>query len=127
MKHLLSNCEKFVAHAYKRRHDNRVLQFIMFKFLFKNNMITDFPSWCTKICIKPLYQNDEFEVYWDIPEYAGYGRELENGPLRPDRKIINKRRKIIYVLEMSIPWIENRKFKIAEKEDKYIIRTSYKV
>ena len=83
-------------------------------------MITDFPSRYTKICIKqPLYQNDEFEVYWDSPEYAGYDRELENGPLRPDGKIINKRTKIICVLEMSIPWIENRKIKIAEKEDKY--------
>ena len=118
MKHLLSNCEKFVAGAYKRRHD-RVLQLIMFKFLEKNNMITYLPPWYTKICIKSLYKNDNLEVYWDIPEYSGYNTDLENGPLRPDVKFINKMKKKIFVLEMSIPWIENRKSKTIEKRDKY--------
>ena len=85
-----------VAHAYKQHHD-RVLQLIMSKFLLKNSTITDLPSWCTQICIKSLYQNDEFEVYWDIPEYD---RELKNGPLQPNGKIINKTTKTIFVLEM---------------------------
>ena len=119
VKHLLSNCNKFIAHAYKRRHD-RVLQFIMFKYLHKNNMISDFPAWYTKMCIKPVYINEKIEVYWDIPEYSGHDDDYENGPLRPDGKIINKLTKTIFVLEMSIPWIENRKSKFEEKEEKYI-------
>ena len=82
-------------------------------------MITDVPPWYTKISIKPLYQNDELDVYWDIPEYSGYDNDLENGPLRPDGKIINKSTKEIFVLEMSIPWIENRNIKITEKVEKY--------
>ena len=118
VKHLLSNCEKFANHAYKRRHD-RVLQYIVFKFLHKNLMITDLPPWYTKICIKPRYEKDDIEVLWDIPEYSGYDQDLDNGPLRPDGKIINKTSKSILVLEMSIPWITNRSSKLLEKEGKY--------
>ena len=91
----------------------------MFRFLHKNGLIPNLPSWFTKICIKPRYENDDFIVLWDIPEYSGYDNELENGPLRPDGKIINKRSKSIYVLEMSVPWISNRKTKLVEKENKY--------
>ena len=120
VKHLLSNCTKFTAHAYKRRHD-RVLQYIMFKYLHKMNMISDFPAWYSKISIKPHYETDEIEVYWDIPEYSGYSEDAsEHGPLRPDGKIINKTMKTIFVLEMSVPWIENRNTKLEEKESKYM-------
>ena len=44
---------------------------------------------------------------------------------RPDGKIILKNEKQIYVLEMSVPWIENRQSKFQEKEEKYrgIIQT----
>ena len=82
-------------------------------------MIKDFPAWYTKITIKPLYENEEIAVFWDIPEYSGFENELEHGPLRPDGKVINKITKTILVLEMSIPWIENRKSKLDEKEEKY--------
>ena len=118
VKHLLSNCEKFANNIYKRRHD-RVLQYIVMKFLHKNSMISECPPWFTKICIKPRYAKDDIEVLWDIPEYSGYDNELENGPLRPDGKIIDKKSKSILVLEMSIPWINNRKSKLEEKEKKY--------
>ena len=118
VKHLLSNCEKFANNIYKRRHD-RVLQYIVMKFLHKNSMISECPPWFTKICIKPRYAKDDIEVLWDIPEYSGYDNELENGPLRPDGKIIDKKSKSILVLEMSIPWITNRKSKLEEKEKKY--------
>ena len=118
VKHLLSGCEKFANHAYKRRHD-RVLQYIMMKFLQKNKMIAELPPWFTKVCIKPHYENDDVEVFWDIPEYSGYDSELDNGPLRPDGKIIIKSLKTIFVLEMSVPWITNRELKLDEKESKY--------
>ena len=29
------------------------------------------------ISIKPVYQNDDIEVYWDIPEYTGRPNENE--------------------------------------------------
>ena len=119
VKHLLSNCSKFVKKAYKRRHD-RVFQYIMFKCLHKINMISTFPAWYTKICIKPLYESEEIEVFWDIPEYSGMEEHSDEEPLRPDGKIVNKTSKSIFILEMSVPWIENRKSKLEEKNVKYV-------
>ena len=76
----------------------------------------------TKLCIKPAYITEDIEIYWDIHEYSGCDADnLEHGPLRPDGKIINKKAKTIFVLEMSIPWIENRNSKSQEKDEKYLI------
>ena len=117
VKHLLSNCSKLVAHQYKRRHD-RVLQYIMYHYLSKNKLIETCPPWYSKVEIKPKYSNDDITVYWDIPEYSGYDDDLDH-PLRPDGKVIKKNDKIIYVLEMTVPWIENRETKEEEKVGKY--------
>ena len=103
---------------YKRRHD-RVLQHIVFKFLRKHSLISTTPPWYTKIVIKPKYENKNIFVFWDIPEYTGHDDEQEEKALRPDGKIIRNDTKKIYVLEMSIPWIENREMKIDEKVQKY--------
>ena len=90
-----------------------------FKLLHKHKLIDNVPPWYTKITIKPKYQNDQIEVFWDIPEYTGYEQELDSRPLRPDGKIVLKSTKQIHVLEMSVPWIENRAVKLKEKQDKY--------
>ena len=76
VRHLLSNCEKFAETSDKRRHD-RVLQFIIFKFLHKNDLIENVPPWYTNICIKPHYSSTDLDIYWDIPEYSGYESEQE--------------------------------------------------
>ena len=75
--------------------------------------------------IKPSYENDEIWLVWDIPEYCGREDEEESRILRPDCKIIFKEEKRIVLLEMTVPWIENREIKLQEKEEKYanIIRT----
>ena len=81
--------------------------------------------WFSKEIIKPQYENDEINVLWDIPEYTGFEDEVDDKLQRPDGKIILKKKKIVYVLEMSVPWIENRETKIVEKVEKYknIIRS----
>ena len=117
VKHLLSNCTKFLTHEFKRRHD-RALQFIMFNFLSKYNLIDASPPWYSKVEIKPMYEKDDITVYWDIPEYSGYADETEQ-PLRPDGKIVNRKEKVIFLLEMTVPWIENRESKEEEKVEKY--------
>ena len=65
-----------------------------------------------------MYENDNLTVFWDIPEYSGYDDDLDHS-LRPDGKLINKTEKTIYVLEMTVPWIENRETKEEEKVGKY--------
>ena len=118
VKHLLSQCSKFLSTDFKRRHD-RVLQYILFKFLKKCKLIESVPPWFTKVEIKPHYENEDVVVYWDIPEYSGHMDEEDDKVLRPDGKIVLKKQKQIYVLEMSIPWIDNRTVKMSEKIEKY--------
>ena len=122
--HLLSNCEFFLKIAFKRRHD-RVLQYIIFNLLVKYNILESCPAWYSKVVIKPRYSNEDIDVYWDIPEYSGHENEDEDRTQRPDGKIVLKKEKQIYVLEMSVPWIDNRQSKFQEKEEKYrgIIQT----
>ena len=102
-----------------------MLQYIIFNVLAKHNLLESCPTWYSKILIKPAYQNEDIEVYWDIPEYSGHEEEDERKTLRPDGKVILRRQKKIFVLEMSIPWIDNRQTKFEEKEEKYrnIIQT----
>ena len=118
VKHLLSNCEKFLATNYKRRHDGAI-KLVLFKFLRKNNFICLCPPWYSNIQIKPRYEDENITILWDIPEYSGFNDQDENHILRPDGKIILKKEKQIFILEMSVPWIDNRATKFEEKEAKY--------
>ena len=103
VRHLLSSCNFILSGAYKRRHD-KVLQLILFHFLHKHKVIPECPEWYSKICIKPKYEDDNFVLLWDIPEYSGYENEEEEHVLSPDGKLISKVQKQIWVLEMSVPW-----------------------
>ena len=82
-------------------------------------------SWFSKVIIKPMYENEDVTLLWDIPEYLGYDDEDDAKLQRPDGKLILKKAKVMYVLEMSVPWITNREIKVAEKVEKYenIIRS----
>ena len=91
----------------------------MFKFLKKFNMVEKCYPWFSNVTIKPSYENEELLVLWDIPEYGGRDNEAEECLLRPDGKIIFKKQKLIYLIEMSFPWIENREVKLLEKIGKY--------
>ena len=80
------------------------------------------PPWYSKVEIKPLYENENIVLTWNIPEYSGYEemKESEGERIkRPDAKIILKSEKKIFVIEMSVPWLENRASKIEEKIEKY--------
>ena len=118
VKHLMSNCDKFAPTLYIRRHD-RVLKFIMFNFLKKVDMIEKCPPWFSNVKINASYENSDILMLWDIPEYSGKDDEVEENVQRPDGKIIFKKKKLIYVIEMSVPWTENREDKLVEKIDKY--------
>ena len=95
----------------------------MFNYLNTENLIEKCPPWYSNIIIKPLYENEKLVFTWNIPEYSGYEeiKDQENEKVkRPDAKLILKAEKKIYVIEMSVPWVENREIKIIEKTEKYI-------
>ena len=119
VKHLLSNCGKLVKADYMRRH-NKALQSILFPLLVANKFIDECPPWYTHMVIKPRYENEELTILWDIPEYSGVEEdEDENKLYRPDGKIVFNRDRKVLLLEMSVPWIENREVKLIDKVEKY--------
>ena len=124
IKHILSHCDGFLKTFYKRRHD-KVLQYILYNFLFKRKMIEKCPPWYSKVDIKSKYENNEILLLWDIAEYSGNENEEDENVLRPDGKLFLHKEKMIYVLEQTIPWISNREIGMAVKENKYrnIIRS----
>ena len=70
--------------------------------------------------IKPKYENKNVTIVWDIPEYSGVeGQEDESKLYRPDGKIIFNHDRKVLLLEMSVPWIQNREVKLNEKIQKY--------
>ena len=118
VKHLLSNCGLFAPVDFILRH-NKALQYILFPLLLSNKFIDNCPPWYSPIIMKPRYENENVIIFWDIPEYTGAEDEDEDKILRPDGKLIFKQDRIVLVLEMSVPWIQNRESKLIEKVDKY--------
>ena len=120
VKHLISNCEALAKSLYKTRHDNALKCFI-WPLLQAMELTTKCPKWYANDKVAPFYKNESTQFYWDIPEYTGKDEELKRPP-RPDGKlIINKENeKKIYLIEMTVPWTENRKEKYLYKASKYV-------
>ena len=118
VKHLLSNCGEFVKKLYLDRHDS-ALKCFFFPMLVKFGFMSKSPFWFSAEKVKPCYENENYIVYWDIPEYRGTDDENEDSIPRPHVKIIMIAEKKIYLIEMTVPWIENREIKYEFKENKY--------
>ena len=118
-KHIISNCRSLAPSLYKTRHDNALKCFI-WPILHKFGFINDTPRWYSDMEIKPSYQKEGIQIFWDLPEYSGRDDENEQ-PLRPDAKLIidNNEQSNIYLIEITIPWTENRKEKFDYKCEKY--------
>ena len=69
--------------------------------------------------VKPYYENEITEFWWDTPEYQGNGEKDDTKLFRPDAKLRLKQERQIFILEMAVPWINNREVKYQEKNDKY--------
>ena len=92
----------------------------MWPILQKFGFINDIPRWYTDREMKSLYEKEGIQIFWDLPEYSGSDNENEQ-PLRPDAKLIidNNDQSNIYLVEITIPWTENRKEKYDYKCEKY--------
>ena len=103
--HVLAGCSALAQTKYLSRH-NQALKILFFELLKDHQLIEAVPPWCSPTQPKPLYQNDQVAAYWDVPEYADHTEVRAN---RVDTRIVDKERKTVTLLEMSYPWIENRK------------------
>ena len=127
VKHLLSNCGELAKKVYKDRHDT-ALKCLFFHLLAKFGFIEKVPPWNSPVKIKPLYENEDVAISWDVPEYSGKDGESIKDAARPDGKVVLHREKKIFLVEQTIPWIENRNAKYEFKENKYVeVRTFLKL
>ena len=119
VKHLISNCEDFANSLFVTRHDNALKCFV-WPMLCKYKLIAKSPSWYANDQVHPYYGNDKIQFWWNVPEYTGRDEESQHPP-RPDGKLmINlENDKRIYLLEMTVPWTENRAEKYVYKSNKY--------
>ena len=118
VKHLLSNCSELAKHVYLQRHNNAIKCFFNF-LLRKCGFINEIPPWFTSIDIKPQYENEQFLINSDVPEYSGRDGESIRDAARPDGKIVMKKEKKIFLFEQTVPWITNRDEKYEHKQQKY--------
>ena len=56
------------------------------------------PPWYSPVKPKPVYENSEVQVFWDVPVYADYQEVRAN---RVDARIINHKSKQVLTREMS--------------------------
>ena len=118
VKHLLSNCGELAKKVYIDRH-NSALKCFFGQLLVKLGFSTKSNFWYTAENVKPCYENEQYRIYWDIPEYNGTDDENEASAPRPDGKVILMNEKKIYLIEMTVPWIEHRETKYKLKTNKY--------
>ena len=122
VKHVISNCSEIVKTGYKRRHDNALKCFV-FPMLHFFGLVDKIPPWYSNQQVTPYMENERAKFWWDIPEYNGMEEEKqdERKRPRPDGKIIYEKddEKVILLIEITIPWTENRVHKYAFKCSKY--------
>ena len=105
---------------YVTRHDNALKCFV-WQLLKTFGLIDKLPCWYANDKIKPYYTKENIHFWWDVPEYTGRDDESEHPP-RPDGKLMFEIEEVrkIYLIEMTVPWISNRKEKLNYKQEKYI-------
>ena len=79
-----------VKHVFVERHNN-ALKCFFFQMLRKFKFIEEIPPWFSPVNVKPEYQNDEYTINWDIPEYSGRDGETIRDSARPDGKLVMKK------------------------------------
>ena len=119
VKHLLSNCGDLAKQVYTQRHNN-ALKCFFFPMLKRCGFIDEIPPWFSAKEIKPEYENENYLVRWDVPEYSGRDGESIRDAARPDGKLIMKHEKKVILIEQTVPWVSNREAKVELKKNKYL-------
>ena len=91
-----------------------------FELLYKFNLIKEVPPWFSNIDVKSSYLSEDYAAYWNIPEFSGKDGESIRNCATPDGKLIMKKEKKIFLIEMTVPWITNREEKQKMKAAKYM-------
>ena len=111
IEHVISGCSAFAQTKYVARH-NGALKIQFFELLDDLELIESVPPWYSLTTPKPECHNTKASAFWDVSVFA---RSMEVRANRIAVRIIEKERENVKIIEMSCPWIENRKQKNQEK------------
>ena len=102
---------------YLTRH-NAALKILFFEMLMGYQLVDAISPWYSSVQPKPLYQDDKATAYWDVPVFAEHLQVRGN---RVDARFVDSENvnKEVMLIEMSCPWMDNRKQKEEEKALKY--------
>ena len=115
VQHILSGCSALAQTKYLQRHNN-AFKILFFEVLRSLDLITKVEPWFSQVTPKPLYENEHATAFWDVPLFADTTQVKAN---RIDATVIDKTSEQVRAIEMSCPWLENRKSKDCEKTKKY--------
>ena len=108
---MLAGCLALAQSKYLARHNTA-----LFEMLRDLQLCEGVPPGYSPIAPKPLYESPDAQVFWGIPMFAEHNHVRSN---QVDVRVIDHKQKRIYAIEMSCPWIDNRKKKEVEKTTKY--------
>ena len=113
--HVLAGCPALAQSKYLERH-NAALKVLFFEVCKDLQLVDSVPPWYSLVAPKPVYESPEAQAYWDVPVYAEQSYVKAN---RVDVRFVDHRRKRVWAVEMSCPWLDNRRKKEREKTEKY--------
>ena len=113
--HILAGCSALAQSKYLHRH-NSALKILFFEVLKDLELLDNVKPWYSQVEPKPVYESEDAQAFWDVPLYADYVVVRAN---RIDARIVDHKRKIVTILEMSCPWVDNRAAKDQDKTEKY--------
>ena len=113
--HILSWCSVFAQSKCVDRH-NAALKVLFFEKCKDLKLSESVLPWYSPVKPKPIYESDDAKAYWDVPVYTEHNFVKAN---RVDVRFVDNNAKQVWLVEISCPWIENRKKKAEEKTTKY--------
>ena len=116
--HVVSGCSALVQTLFLARL-NAALKILFFEVIRGYQLADSVPPWYSPVQSKPVYQHDKVKAYWDVPVFAEHLQVRAN---RVDARFVNRENKEMVLIEMSCPWMDNRKQK--EEEQTLKVRAS---
>ena len=109
--HVVSGCSALAQTLYLTRHI-AALKILFFEMLTGYQLADASPPWYLLVQPKPVYQDYKVTAYWDVPVFAEHLQVRAN---RVDARFVDRENKEVILIEMSCPWIDNRKQKEEEE------------
>ena len=75
-------------------------------------LVDTVPPWFCPTEPEPVYDSADAQAFWDVPLYADHVVVKAN---RIDAGVVDHKRKMVTILEMSCPCVDNRTSKTAQE------------